>query len=85
MASERMPILTDDGQDWVEVDDPEERSLVGSYWNAIDRYKDGDVDAVEPFSGVRIAGRLLVTDPDEIEFWAARGDTDFPEIYESSE
>lgn len=86
MTKPRMPILTSEGQIWVEIEDPTMRSDVGSYWNAVDRYKDeGELAQLDAFSGVRIVGRLLITDPDEIEFWAARGDTDFPEIYESSE
>jgi hypothetical protein len=44
MSQPRMPILTDEGQIWLEIDDPAERSLVGSYWNAIDSYKAGDVE-----------------------------------------
>ncbi len=85
LAYPRMPILTSEGQLWVEISDPAERSLVGSYWNAAHRYRDdGELAQLDAYAGVRVAGRLLVTDPDEIEFWAARGDTDFPEIYEPS-
>jgi hypothetical protein len=83
MSLPSIPILTDEGQIWLEIEDPAERSLVGSYWNAIDSYKAGDVEKIEAFSGVRIGGYLLVTDPDEIEYWADRGQTDFPEFYES--
>lgn len=84
MADLRMPILTTNGRIWVEVENPIERSLVGSYWNAAHRYRDtGDLEPLDSFAGRQVAGHLLETDPDEIEFRAAQGELDVEDIYEA--
>jgi hypothetical protein len=77
-----MPILTAQGRIWVDVGD-REASVVGAYWNDVHRFRDtGDLGTLDRYAGVRIAGRLLEADPDEIEFWAAQGELDFEDIYE---
>lgn len=79
-----MPILTSEGR--VAVEDPswEEASVIGQYWNAVIEFRDtGSIAGLEWFEGVEIAGQPLLTDPDEVEFWAAQGELDFEDIYEA--
>ena len=79
-----MPVLTGEGTIWVEVEDSAERSLVGSYWNAVHHYRDtGELQQLDAFAGQQVAGQLLETDPDEVELWAQQGELDFEDIYES--
>ena len=82
MSAEPMPVLTDEGTVWIEVDGAEDRSLLGSYWNEIHVFRDtGDLSGLASYEGVEIEGVPLLTDPDQIEFWAYQGELDFPEIY----
>ena len=67
-----------DRRDWaalavVEVDDPDELSRAGEYWQAGYHgfLASGDVTALEEFEGEMIAGYPLVTDPDLVEDFAA--------------
>jgi hypothetical protein len=80
-----MRVLTQGGVEDVEVDAPNERSLLGSYWNAVQNFLNtGDESHLEDFEGERVAGRILETDPDRIEYWARYGELDFEDIYEST-
>jgi hypothetical protein len=56
-------------------------STVARYNRAIDRFREGDVDALIPFRGRSFGGVLLETDPDVIERAAAIGEPDFDEFY----
>jgi hypothetical protein len=77
-----MRILTRAGVEDVELETFAARSTVGSYWNAVQRllYK-GETDDLERFEGIRIRGRRLLTDPDEIERHARIGEIDVDDIY----
>jgi hypothetical protein len=65
------------------VEDPFERSIVGSHANAY-RYflQDGDESRLWPFEGQTVNGRPLATDPGLIEDLAVRYDLSFEDIYE---
>jgi hypothetical protein len=78
-----MRILTTRGVEDVELETFNARSIVGSHWNAVQRllYK-GETDELERFAGIRIRGRQLLTDPDEIERQARIGELDVDDIYE---
>jgi hypothetical protein len=79
-----MRILTASGVEDVDLEDTDARSAVGSYWNAVRRFLwTGQTDELERFTHTRIAGRPLLTDPDEIERLARIGELDFEDIYES--
>jgi len=77
-------LIEDEGPIVVEMYTDEEASTLGSYWNAVGRYRDnGDTSRLVDFEGVTIAGHRLETDTDEIDFWASRGELSFDSIYES--
>jgi hypothetical protein len=80
----QMPILSGGELLVVEVVDPGEQSLAGSYWSAgFDGYLEtGDLSRLDPFVGQAIAGFPLETDPDAIEdFYYAHGPVDVREYY----
>jgi len=81
MASERMRVLTVLGPQDLEVPDPRERSLLGSYWNEVRLFLEGKPSDLNRFSGVKIAGWGLVTNPAAIEALGWMGVLDFDEIY----
>lgn len=79
----RMRILTTRGIEDVELETFEARSVVGGHWNAVQSFlRTGSTDELERFEGVRIRGRRLLTDPDEIERQARIGELDVDDIYE---
>jgi hypothetical protein len=60
-----------------------EASLIGQHHNAVKAFlNEGDVEALLPFAGVKVGGRLLETDPDEIESLARDGDFGYDDIYD---
>jgi hypothetical protein len=84
MAEDRLRILTPEGIEFVEVTDPDERSEVGQYWNAVRHYLNtGDDSRLWRFEGETVAGRPWETGLDPIEEWGRRGELDFEDIYES--
>jgi hypothetical protein len=77
-----MRILTPWGTADVELETPEGRSMVGRYWNAVQRFlATGETEPLEPFRWTLIGDRLLLTDPDEIERLARIGEIDIDDIY----
>lgn len=83
MAEERLRILTPEGIEFVEVTDPDERSEVGQYWNAVRHFLNtGDDSRLWRFEGETVAGRPWETRLDPIEEWGRRGELDFEDIYE---
>jgi hypothetical protein len=80
-----MRVLTNDGVEDFNVPNSDERSLVGSHWNAIQYFlSTGDEDRLFEFENQTVGGRNLETDPDRIEYWARYGELDFEDIYEST-
>jgi hypothetical protein len=83
MATRLMRLLTRDGV----IDEPIEvgsweASVLGSYWNAVKWFLEtGETEALAPFEDLVVAGHVLETDPDWIEYWAYQGDLGFPDIY----
>jgi len=78
-----MRILTGDGVEDVELHTFRARSIVGSHWNAVQRFlATGETDDLEAFRGILIRNRGLLTDPDEIERQARIGELDVDDIYE---
>lgn len=79
-----MRVLTGEGVEDISVPTERDASLVGSYWNAVQRFlATGEEEGLARFGRVRVAGRQLEVDPDRIEFWARYGELDFEDIYES--
>jgi hypothetical protein len=80
----RMRILArDEGVVWVTPETDADASEIGSYWNAVRRYRrTGDDSDLWPFESEQIAGHAWETDLDAIDFWAATGELDFEDIYE---
>lgn len=78
-----MRVLTTDGLVEVHLPDEEDRSVVGSYWNAVGDYlRTGRTHLLDDFASIDIGGGLaLETDPYAIEeFWSA-GELDYLEVY----
>jgi hypothetical protein len=84
VAKERMRMLAqDEGLVWVDITDDLEATDIGSYWNAVRRYRrSGDDSDLWPFEGAGVGLYSFETDLDAIDFWAATGELDFEDIYE---
>ena len=79
--SEEMRVLTRTGVRDIEVTDPAERSMLGQYWNAVQKFLGtGEEETLEPFKRQTIAVKLE-TDPDWIEYYAKQGELDIDDIY----
>lgn len=79
----RMRILTSEGIVDADVSEEGEASSLGGYWSAIGRYLNtGDSSRIDAFSGLKVAGKTLLTDLDAIDEEARRGELDFDDIYE---
>jgi hypothetical protein len=84
MASVPMRVLTSDGVRDLDIPDPEDRSLIGEHWNAIQQFLGtGKTDQLARFGGLTVAGVELESDPDTIEDREAEGDLDIDRIYSS--
>ncbi len=77
----RVRVRTPDGARLVTVTGSRQASTIAKYNQAVDRFLEGDVDALVPFRGRSFGGVLLETDPDVIEEAALRGEPDFDEFY----
>ena len=85
MSTKKMRLITRDGIEGLEIADERDRSVVGSHANAVAQFlATGDTKPLKPFEGVVIADRQLLTDPDALEAWAARGELEFEEIYDAT-
>ncbi len=86
MSTQRMRLLSTDGTTEVTVAaGSQDARLIGSHLNAVKQFlHTGDAGRLAPYGGIRVHGQLLATDPDWIERWAARGELDFEDIYESA-
>jgi len=85
MTAPQMRLITNDGVVAAAVADEAQRSLVGQHANAVAQFlATGDTKPLKPFEGVVIADRQLLTDPDELEAWAAQGELEFEDIYDAS-
>jgi hypothetical protein len=81
--TDRMRILTSSGPQGADVTTDADASDIGSYWNGVRKYLNtGDDSGLWPFEGRFIGEYELLTDPDEIDFWALRGELEFEDIYE---
>ena len=77
-----MRLLTPDGTVAVEVRGSRVAATIGGYWNAVHHYlATGDTRPLQRYDGKRVAGVLLVTDPDVIEHVAHIGELSFESIY----
>ncbi len=84
MSAPVMRLLTRDGVEDLPVRNDAEASLLGSYWNAVQRFlATGEEEGLARFGPVQVGGKRLEVDPDRIEFWARYGELDFEDIYES--
>ena len=79
---QRMSALSTDGLRDIDVRGSRARSLVGGHWSAIGRFAaTGDVTVLAKFTGKRVGGIELATDPDLIEEYLRRGELDIDDIY----
>ena len=79
-----MRILTNTGVAIVRVEEPEQASTIGRFWNAVkESLGTGDDWALHDFAGTVIDGLELETDPDLIEDFALAGQLGFRDIYAS--
>jgi hypothetical protein len=79
-----MPILSLGRLLLVEVDAPEVKSLIGSYWGKGVKgfIETGDLRHLRPFRDHLVQGYPLDTDPDAIEAFYTDTDFDFQELYQ---
>jgi soluble cytochrome b562 len=81
--TDRMRILTADGPKWVDVESYSDASDIGTYWNAVRKFVNtGDDSGLWAFEGEFIGVDELLTDLDDIEYWAQVGELEFEDIYE---
>lgn len=81
--NDRMRILTSTGPQWVDVTTDSDASDIGSFWNGVRKFVNtGDDSGLWAFEGQVIGEYELLTDLDEIEYWALRGELEFEDIYE---
>ena len=79
---QRMSALSTEGLRDIDVRGSRARSLVGRHWSAIGRFAaTGDVTLLRPFTGKRVGGIELATDPAAIEEYLRRGELDIDDIY----
>jgi hypothetical protein len=79
---QRMSVLSVDGVADIDTRGSRVRSLVGRHWNAIRRFgATGDVSLLKPFTGRRVGGVELASDPDLIEEYIRQGEIDLDDIY----
>jgi hypothetical protein len=58
-------------------------SKVGSYWNAVNHYRDtGDDEPLRAFRGIKVGGVELETDPDVVDALIYMGVIEFETIYQ---
>jgi hypothetical protein len=86
MTVSRIRMLSDHGTIELPVEvGADAARLIGTHWNAVKRFlHTGDVTGLIPFAIWRIGRHRFAVDPSWIEAWAARGELDFEDIYESS-
>lgn len=75
----RIPFLTHDGVQLVDVRSSRRASLIGEYRNAVRAYVEGDDpngDGLRRFEGKSVGGRRFQTDLDAIDLWARRRELD---------
>jgi hypothetical protein len=77
----RVSLRTPDGARKVVVTGSRQASEIAKYNTAIDRFRAGDIDALDPFRGQVYDSVELVTDPDAIERAGVLGEPDFEEFY----
>ena len=76
-------IARDLGPVTVAVRGSRQASVIGAYWNAVNRYvAHGDPQPLRRFTGVVVAGVELETDLDVIDGLARAGELEFEDIYE---
>jgi hypothetical protein len=81
-AYQRMSVLSVDGVVDIDTRGSRVRSLVGRHWNAVRRFgATGDVSLLKPFTGRRVGGVELASDPDLIEEYIRQGEIDIDDIY----
>lgn len=78
----RMAVFGATGRADVDVRGSRVASLVGSHFNAVDRYlRTGDASVLAPFRGKRVGGVELLTDVEIIERLDAAHELDIDDIY----
>jgi hypothetical protein len=92
MGSHEMRVLTVEGLRVLDIEDADDRSVVGQHHNAIRSAMEGEISAIEAFVGRTISGRAEAdtgSRPFELEArlkqlkrWYADGELDYEDIYE---
>jgi hypothetical protein len=79
---QRMSALSTEGLRDIDVRGSVARSIVGGHWSAIGRFAaTGDITVLAKFTGKRVGGIELATDPDLIEEYLRQGELDIDDIY----
>jgi len=79
--------LTPEGRQQIGVTDSRQASILGDYWNAVNRYRDtGDASAIKQFEGTHVIdadGKRvpLLTDLRELDRQGSAGSLSFETIY----
>jgi hypothetical protein len=77
-----MRIISTHGVIAAEVDQPQDRTILGRHANAVGRFlATGDTDGLIEFVDTVVADHRPETDPDELEAWAAQGELEWEDIY----
>jgi hypothetical protein len=77
-----MRALTTQGPVTLDLRGSRAAATIGAYWNAVNHYlATGDTGPLDTFTGVRVGGVTLATDPDLIEHVAHIGELSFESIY----
>lgn len=78
-----MPFLSRGKLYQVEANDPETKSLIAHYWNAVGHFiRTGDTSRLDRYRDRSHLGYPFETDPEVVEdFWLST-DFDFQELYE---
>lgn len=85
----QMRLVTPDGVERVLIRDSREASLLGRYYNALQKFQEtGDASVLKAFEGKTVTVRgekvTLVTDPSTLNNLSRAGELDIPDVYERS-
>lgn len=80
-----MRIITREGVITESIPDKEQRSVIGRHANAVQHFlATGEAKRLRSFRRTTIAGHRLQTDLDALEAWAAQGELEFEDVYDST-
>jgi hypothetical protein len=81
-SPKRMQIVTGHGYKAIDVKSRRSAILLARYTSAVGHFlKTGDTDRLAEFKGLRIEGKLLITDPEVLTELALAGEMELDELY----